>query len=141
MNNSNLKTESFFDQTTFTFSHIVWDASTLQAALVDSVLDYDPKSGRTNTSSADLLVNRVNELQLKVQWILETHVHADHLSAMGIAQVAGQYRQPAGRHDHPIDAADPRRVAGQHPPAAGRQGHAAGRPADRSGWRGWLGSG
>lgn len=81
MNNSNLKTESFFDQATFTFSHIVWDASTLQAALVDSVLDYDPKSGRTNTSSADLLVNRVNELQLKVQWILETHVHADHLSA------------------------------------------------------------
>jgi glyoxylase-like metal-dependent hydrolase (beta-lactamase superfamily II) len=76
-----MRIESFFDPATFTFSHIVWDTSTAQCALIDSVLDYDPKSGRTNTSSADSLVARVKELGLNVQWLLETHVHADHLSA------------------------------------------------------------
>jgi len=57
------------------------DLSTRQCALIDSVLDYDPKSGRTSTTSADRLVDRVKALDLQVQWILETHVHADHLSA------------------------------------------------------------
>ncbi len=73
--------ESFFDPATFTFSHIVWDSETHQCALIDSVLDYDPKSGRTQTTSADTLIVRVRELGLTVQWLLETHVHADHLSA------------------------------------------------------------
>ena len=78
---SRLHVESFFDPVTFTFSHIVWDQATAQCALIDSVLDYDPKSGRTDTRSADRLIDRVSELGLKVQWLLETHVHADHLSA------------------------------------------------------------
>ncbi len=73
--------ESIFDPATFTFSHIVWDSETHQCALIDSVLDYDPKSGRTQTTSADALISRVGELGLTVQWLLETHVHADHLSA------------------------------------------------------------
>ena len=73
--------ESFFDPVTFTFSHILADLSSRQCALIDSVLDYDPKSGRTSTASADQLVARVEALDLQVQWILETHVHADHLSA------------------------------------------------------------
>jgi len=73
--------ESFFDPATFTFSHILADLSSRQCALIDSVLDYDPKSGRTSTASADQLVARVKALDLQVQWILETHVHADHLSA------------------------------------------------------------
>jgi glyoxylase-like metal-dependent hydrolase (beta-lactamase superfamily II) len=76
-----LHIESFFDSATFTFSHIAWDASAKQCALIDSVLDYDPKSGRTDTASANRLVARVHELGLQVQWLLETHVHADHLSA------------------------------------------------------------
>jgi glyoxylase-like metal-dependent hydrolase (beta-lactamase superfamily II) len=59
----------------------VWDSETHQCALIDSVLDYDPKSGRTQTTSADALISRVGELGLTVQWLLETHVHADHLSA------------------------------------------------------------
>jgi glyoxylase-like metal-dependent hydrolase (beta-lactamase superfamily II) len=59
----------------------VLDRETRQCALVDSVLDYDPKSGRTGHASADRLIARVRELGAKVQWILETHVHADHLSA------------------------------------------------------------
>lgn len=78
---THLQVESQFDPATSTFSHILWDEATRQCALIDSVLDYDPKSGRTNTISADRLVERVNALQLQVQWLLETHVHADHLSA------------------------------------------------------------
>jgi glyoxylase-like metal-dependent hydrolase (beta-lactamase superfamily II) len=76
-----LQVEGFFDETTSTVSYIVLDRATRQCALVDSVLDYDPKSGRTSHASADLLVARVRELGATVQWILETHVHADHLSA------------------------------------------------------------
>jgi glyoxylase-like metal-dependent hydrolase (beta-lactamase superfamily II) len=76
-----LHIESFFDPTTSTFSHIAWDQSTRHCALIDSVLDYDPHSGRTATHSADRLYERVAALGLQVQWLLETHVHADHLSA------------------------------------------------------------
>jgi glyoxylase-like metal-dependent hydrolase (beta-lactamase superfamily II) len=78
---THLQVESQFDPATSTFSHILWDEATRQCALIDSVLDYDPKSGRTCTASADRLAERVNALQLQVQWLLETHVHADHLSA------------------------------------------------------------
>ena len=81
MSSSKMHIESFFDPATFTFSHVLADLSTRQCALIDSVLDYDPKSGRTSTTSADRLVERVKALDLQVQWILETHVHADHLSA------------------------------------------------------------
>ncbi len=73
--------ESFFDPATSTFSHLVLDRATMQCALVDSVLDFDVRSGRTSTASADRLVARVRELGARVQWLLETHVHADHLSA------------------------------------------------------------
>jgi glyoxylase-like metal-dependent hydrolase (beta-lactamase superfamily II) len=73
--------EAFFDPHTWTISYLVVDRSTLKAALIDSVLDYDPKSGRTRTESADKLITRVRELGVSVEWILETHVHADHVSA------------------------------------------------------------
>lgn len=73
--------EGQFDTATSTVSYIVLDRSTMQCALIDSVLDYDPKSGRTSTASADCLIARVKELGATVQWILETHVHADHLTA------------------------------------------------------------
>ncbi|MBK4735041.1 MBL fold metallo-hydrolase [Noviherbaspirillum pedocola] len=76
-----LQVEGFFDPHTWTISYLVLDTETKRCALVDSVLDYDPKSGRTGTASADRLIARVNELGAKVQWLLETHVHADHLSA------------------------------------------------------------
>jgi glyoxylase-like metal-dependent hydrolase (beta-lactamase superfamily II) len=78
---SALQIEGFFDPATWTVSYIVLDQRTMRCALVDSVLDYDPKSGRTSHASADLLIARVRELGAAVQWILETHVHADHLSA------------------------------------------------------------
>ncbi len=73
--------EGFFDPATWTVSYIVLDPVTRQCALIDSVLDYDPKSGRTSHASADLLIARVREMGATVQWILETHVHADHLTA------------------------------------------------------------
>jgi glyoxylase-like metal-dependent hydrolase (beta-lactamase superfamily II) len=76
-----LQIESFFDEASSTFSHLVLDRATGQCALVDSVLDYDPKSGRTRTTGAERLVARVRALGAQVQWLLETHVHADHLSA------------------------------------------------------------
>ncbi|QXH56634.1 MBL fold metallo-hydrolase [Pseudomonas maumuensis] len=78
---NNLHVEEFFDRATWTISYLVMDGETRQCALIDSVLDYDPKSGRTCTASADKLIARVEALGAKVQWILDTHVHADHLSA------------------------------------------------------------
>ncbi|MBK5009045.1 MBL fold metallo-hydrolase [Pseudomonas sp. S60] len=78
---NNLQVEAFFDKATSTISYLVMDRETRQCALIDSVLDYDPKAGRTSTASADQLIARVEALDAKVQWVLETHVHADHLSA------------------------------------------------------------
>lgn len=76
-----LHVEGFFDPATSTVSYLVLDLATRHCALVDSILDYDPKSGHTATTSADKLIARVAELNAKVDWILETHVHADHLTA------------------------------------------------------------
>lgn len=73
--------ESFHDPATHTFSHLVLDPVTRDCALIDTVLDYDPASGRTSTAGAQRLLDRVQALQARVVWILETHVHADHLSA------------------------------------------------------------
>jgi glyoxylase-like metal-dependent hydrolase (beta-lactamase superfamily II) len=78
---SALQVEGFFDPATWTVSYIVLDKVTKHCALLDSVLDYDPKSGRTSHASADRLIARVRERGATVQWILETHVHADHLTA------------------------------------------------------------
>jgi glyoxylase-like metal-dependent hydrolase (beta-lactamase superfamily II) len=76
-----LYVEAFFDSATWTISYLVMDRATLHCALIDSVLDYDSTSGRTRTDSADRLIAKVRELNASVEWILETHVHADHLSA------------------------------------------------------------
>jgi len=73
--------KAFFDEATFTVSYVVSDAETGRAAIVDPVLDYEPHSGRTTTSSSEALIAYVKESQLSVDWILETHVHADHLSS------------------------------------------------------------
>lgn len=75
--------EAFFDPATWTVSYVVYDEKGGHCAIIDPVLDYDPKSGRTKTVSADKLVMFVREHHLKVDWLLETHAHADHLSAAG----------------------------------------------------------
>lgn len=72
---------SLFDPATWTITHIVHTGPGTPAAIVDPVLDFDPKSGRTRTTSADRVVEYVREQRLQVEWILETHAHADHLSA------------------------------------------------------------
>lgn len=75
------KVKSFFDEATSTATHVVSDPATGHAAIVDSVKDFDPRSGRTSTVSADELIAYVKSEDLTVDWILETHVHADHLTA------------------------------------------------------------
>ena len=71
----------FFDDATNTISYVVADEETGKAAIIDSVLDFDPASGEVRTVSADRLLSFVKEHGLRVEWILETHVHADHLTA------------------------------------------------------------
>jgi len=71
--------QAFFDPVTATVTYVVHDGGA--CAIIDSVLDYDPKSGRTHTGSADQVANYVRAQGLTLQWLLETHAHADHLSA------------------------------------------------------------
>ena len=73
--------EAFFEPVTATLSYVVYDEPGGHAAVVDAVLDFDPKSGRTGTATADRVIAFVRSLGLRVEWILETHAHADHLSA------------------------------------------------------------
>lgn len=73
--------KAFFDPATFTVSYVVREPYGPACAIIDSVLDYDPASGRTDTSSAEKIVDFVKSENLTVAWILESHVHADHLSA------------------------------------------------------------
>ena len=73
--------KAFFDQPTFTVTYVVHDAATKCAAIIDSVFDFDPASGRTSLASADEVIAYVDAQGLKVEWLLETHAHADHLSA------------------------------------------------------------
>ncbi|WP_273862702.1 MBL fold metallo-hydrolase [Pseudomonas sp. LA5] len=73
--------EPFFDATTSTFTYVIYEAPGSRCAIVDSVLDYDPHSGRTATLSADRVARFVRDQGLTVEWLLETHAHADHLSA------------------------------------------------------------
>jgi glyoxylase-like metal-dependent hydrolase (beta-lactamase superfamily II) len=72
---------TFFDETTFTATHVVHDPSTKKAAVVDSVMNFDEPSGRTSFAAAQLVIEYIETEALTVEWLLETHAHADHLSA------------------------------------------------------------
>ena len=74
--------EAFHDPDTGTVTYLVTDPATGAAAIIDPVLDYDPKAARTGTRSAEALIARVRATGVRVDWLLETHVHADHLSGM-----------------------------------------------------------
>ena len=84
--------KAFFDEATFTVTYVVSDPASGRAAIIDPVLDYEPNSGRTSTRSVDRVVDYVKAAKLSIDWILETHVHADHLSAAPIIRerVGGQ---------------------------------------------------
>jgi len=84
--------ESFFDPATGTVTYLVWDRQSRRAAIIDPVLDYDFRAGRTSTASADRVLACLRDEGLALDWILETHAHADHLSA-----AAHMQREAGGR--------------------------------------------
>ena len=89
---------SFFDEDTFTVTHVISDPATAKAAIIDSVLDFDPASGRTSFASADKVIAYVESEGLEVEWLLETHAHADHLSAAPYLQEKLGGTLAIGRH-------------------------------------------
>ncbi|ARP88845.1 MBL fold metallo-hydrolase [Bordetella genomosp. 9] len=89
---------SFFDEATFTATHVVHDPGSRACAIIDSVLDFDAASGRTADASARQLEQYVREHGLDVHWLLETHAHADHLSAAPLLQARLGGRLAIGRH-------------------------------------------
>ena len=89
---------AFFDEATFTVTYVAADPASAHAAVIDPVLDYDAASGRTSTTSADAVAAFVADNGLTVDWILETHVHADHLSAAPYLKKKLGGRIAIGRH-------------------------------------------
>ena len=83
---------SFFDKDTKSYSYVVADEQAGACAIIDSVLDFDIKSGRTSTDGADALIAAVKERGWRTEWVLETHAHADHLTAAAYvkAQLGGR---------------------------------------------------
>ncbi|MES2785993.1 MAG: MBL fold metallo-hydrolase [Pseudomonadota bacterium] len=80
MTQPHIRIQAFFDPPTWTVSYVVWDPSTRRAAVIDPVLDFDFKSGHTSTTAADKVLDYLKDEDLTIDWILETHAHADHLS-------------------------------------------------------------
>ena len=72
---------AFFDEATNTVSYLVWDPQTLEGAVIDPVLDWDNRSGEAGTASADALLAAASQASVTIRWVLETHAHADHLTA------------------------------------------------------------
>jgi glyoxylase-like metal-dependent hydrolase (beta-lactamase superfamily II) len=93
-----LQVHGIFDPATWTVTYVVHDGPGTACAIVDSVLDYDPKSGRTRTASADKVVAYVQANRLRVEWILETHAHADHLTAAPYLKAKLGGRTGIGEH-------------------------------------------
>lgn len=89
---------AFFHEPTFTVSYLVWDAATKCAAVIDSALDFDQKSGRTATHSAQAILDAARAEGLTIDWLLETHAHADHLSAAPFLKQATNAPIVIGEH-------------------------------------------
>lgn len=90
--------QAFYDPVTGTITYVVFDVPGGHAAIIDPVLDYDPKAGRTHTQLADQVVAFVRQQQLTTDWILETHAHADHLSAAKYLKTTLGGRIAIGEH-------------------------------------------
>ena len=102
--NGRTTTQAFFDPATWTVTYVVSDNATGAAAVIDPVLDYDFKSGRTDTKSAGQVLDYLQSRRLKVEWILETHAHADHLSAARHLQVRVGGRIAIGENIRTVQA-------------------------------------
>jgi glyoxylase-like metal-dependent hydrolase (beta-lactamase superfamily II) len=96
--------QPFFDPDTWTVSYVVSDRATGSAAVIDPVLDFDMKSGSTSTDSADKVLAYLRDKQLQLEWILETHAHADHLSAARYLQQQAGGRIAIGEHIRDVQA-------------------------------------
>ena len=96
--------KAFFDPKTWTVSYLLWDSASKRAAVIDPVLDYDFKSGHTSTASADKVLTCVRESGLQVDWILETHAHADHLSGARYIQDQAGGRIAIGENIRTVQA-------------------------------------
>lgn len=90
--------DAFFDEATYTVTYLVTDPETRRAAIVDPVLDYDHKSGKASTASAERVLAKVAERQASIDWILETHAHADHLTAAPLLKSRTGARVVIGEH-------------------------------------------
>ncbi|MEC5212908.1 glyoxylase-like metal-dependent hydrolase (beta-lactamase superfamily II) [Polaromonas sp. CG_9.5] len=97
-------TQAFFDPATWTVTYVVWERASRHAAIIDPVLDYDFKSGHTRTESADRVLAYVAENSLKIDWILETHAHADHLSGAHYLKERIGGRIAIGEHIREVQA-------------------------------------
>src|SRR5437899_301140 len=97
-------TRAFFDPRTWTVSYVIWDRATGRAAVIDPVLDYNFRSGHTGTACAERLLACVSDNNLQVDWILETHAHADHLSAARYLQERAGGRIAIGENIRAVQA-------------------------------------
>ena len=97
-------TQAFFDPATWTVTYVVWDHASRHAAVIDPVLDYDFKSGHTHTESADRVMAYAAENDLHIDWILETHAHADHLSGAHYLKERLGGRTAIGEHIREVQA-------------------------------------
>src|SRR5690242_2880493 len=89
---------AFFDQASHTFSYVAWDPATRRAAVLDAVLDYEAASGRTGHAAADAVIAFVRAEGLTLDWVIDTHVHADHLSAASYVQARLGGKLAIGEH-------------------------------------------
>lgn len=101
---SQARIQSFFDQATNTVTYLVWDPETLQAAVIDPVLDYDHRSGKASTESADRVLEAARTQGLSIAWVLETHAHADHLSAAPHIRQRTSAQVAIGEHIRDVQA-------------------------------------
>lgn len=102
--NPRANTQAFFDAATGTVTYLVSDAATRRAAVIDPLLDFDADAGRTGTASADRVLAALRAQGLTLDWILETHVHADHLTAAPYLQAQAGGRIAIGEHIRDVQA-------------------------------------
>ena len=97
-NARNPEIRAFFDEPTNTVSYLVWDAASRRGAVIDPVLDYDPASGEVDVGSVDAIVKAAGEAGITLEWVLETHAHADHLSGAPYIKAKTGARIGIGEH-------------------------------------------